>query len=96
MAVRDDPWARGGRGQMRLGCSSVATIRVDPDKLRAAANLMAQMREMAEAMRGDALRLTSGAPSYDGQFGPQVQAIGDEAAARLKAVAAVLEGRMIS
>ena len=36
-------------------------MRVDPEKLTAVAAFMAQMKENAEAMEGDASRLTSAA-----------------------------------
>jgi len=64
MAVRDNSWARGGQGPATpLGDLSLATIRVDPEKLNALAAHLAQMQERAETMRGDALRRTSAAPS---------------------------------
>jgi len=58
-------------------------IRVDPAELRRAA---LEIDEASQGFRGlgeRALRATSDAPSYDGQFGPDVWGIGADAYARM-------------
>jgi hypothetical protein len=47
----------------------------------------------AQGAASRAIAITSHAPSYDGQFGPAVHAIGAEAAARLDAIAGLLSTR---
>ena len=69
------------------------TIRVDPEKLRRSADLMLDLSQQAGNLSSRAWELTVNAPSYDGQFGPQVQAIGAEAASRIGALAALLAAR---
>jgi hypothetical protein len=62
-------------------------IRVNPDNLQEAAN---EIERVADGFRGlaeQARRATQGAPSYDGQFGPQVRIVGDEAHDRLMGLA---------
>ena len=71
----------------------MTTIRVDPNGLRASASAMASMAGDANHMADRSLSLTSSAPSYDGQFGPQVQAIGAEAAGRMRALSFLLAER---
>jgi len=71
----------------------MSVIRVDPTQLRAIAEKMGQCQQAANGLAGDALRLTSGAPSYEGQFGPPVRAIGAEADGRLKRLADLLAER---
>ena len=71
----------------------MTTIRVDPNGLRASASTMAAMAGDASVLADRSLSVTAGAPSYDGQFGPQVQAIGAEAAWRLRAISGLLTER---
>jgi len=65
----------------------MSRIRVNLDEMRLAA------REIEEAGRGylaladRSLRVGLNAPSYDGQFGPPVRAVGLEGNARLRALA---------
>jgi hypothetical protein len=54
---------------------------------------MGDMAGDASRLADRSLSLAAGAPSYDGQFGPQVQAIGAEAAWRLRAVSSLLTDR---
>jgi hypothetical protein len=68
-------------------------IRVDPEKLRKSAALMLELSQQAGGLSSRAWDLTSNAPSHDGQFGPQVQAIGAEASARIAALTALLAAR---
>jgi hypothetical protein len=62
----------------------MTVIRVDPPDLHRKAEdleeVAAQFRTLAESV----MRSTRGAPSYDGDFGPKVQAIGMETEARLR------------
>ncbi|MFV2045011.1 MAG: WXG100 family type VII secretion target [Anaerolineales bacterium] len=60
-------------------------IRVDPSELRSAALEIAETSQGCRDLAERALRATGDASSYDGQFGPRVRAIGDEAYARLNA-----------
>jgi len=65
----------------------MSVIRVDPADLQAKAR---RIEEIADGYRGlaqRALQATQGAPSYDGQFGPPVRAIGNEAYVRLDRLA---------
>ena len=71
----------------------MTTIRVDPNGLRASASVMASMAGDANHMADRAISVTAGAPSYEGQFGPQVHAIGAEAAGRMRALSLVLAER---
>lgn len=68
-------------------------IRVEPARLRASASVMVTLQGDVNDMSGDALSATAGAPSYDGQFGPEVRAIGQEASSRLRSFAGVLGTR---
>jgi hypothetical protein len=54
---------------------------------------MAGLQEISASLEADLLRLTSAAPSYDGQFGLQIEAIGSEAAARVRALTVLLDAR---
>lgn len=71
----------------------MAIIRVDPTQLRTSAGKMSQQQQEADGLAGRALGVTSGAPSYEGQFGPAVHAIGAEAAGRIKQLASLLAER---
>jgi len=62
-------------------------IQVDPVELRQAAGEIEQVAEEYRGLAEHARRATQDAQSYDGQFGPQVWAVGDEAHARLSAQA---------
>ena len=65
-------------------------IRVDPPALRQAA---AKFREAADrllTLAEEGEETAASAPSYDGQFGPQVQSMGLEAHAQMTAVATKL------
>ena len=62
-------------------------IRVNPDGLKQGASEIEQVAEAYRRLANRALRVGESAPSYDGQFGPQVQAAGDEANARLNGLA---------
>ena len=57
----------------------MSLIRVDPANLQAKARMMGEIAEGYRGLAQQALRATQGAPSYDGQFGPAVRAIGNEA-----------------
>lgn len=68
----------------------MSIIRVNPAELAEAAS---EIERVAEGFRGlaeQALRAAQDAPSYDGQFGPQVRVVGDEAHARLMGMAGQL------
>jgi len=65
----------------------MSTIRVDPDRLRKAANDIAAVAEELRAAGSQVHQAVQGAPGYDGQFGPQVASIGLEAHARSRALA---------
>jgi len=62
-------------------------IRVNPDGLKQGASEIEQVAEAYRRLADRALRVGQSAPSYDGQFGPQVQVVGDEANARLNGLA---------
>ena len=64
----------------------MTVIRVDPPDLRRNADHLEQFAEQLRALAETVLRSTEGAPSYDGDFGPKVQAIGMESQARLGAL----------
>jgi pimeloyl-ACP methyl ester carboxylesterase len=66
---------------------------VDPTQLRAIAEVMAQYQQTVHGLAGEAHHVTASAPSYDGQFGPPVHAIGAEAASRLRRLAELLGER---
>ena len=73
-------------------------IRVDPKELRASAERMSALAEKLAGMEDQALSSGANAPSYDGQFGPKVNALGTETAgqmhttiSRLKASASQLQ-----
>ena len=69
----------------------MTNIRVDPAGLRAAAKDLlsnaSNLRNLAEAVQ----RTAANAPSYDGQFGPKVRSLADQASAKLSADASRLE-----
>lgn len=58
-------------------------IRVDPSLLKGFASTMQEVGGEVTSLGSSAASAAQGAPSYDGQFGPQVAAIGAEAAARI-------------
>lgn len=60
----------------------MARIRVDPVILRQASQGASGIGATLSQVGGSVLGKASSAPSYDGQFGPRVQAIGSEASAR--------------
>ena len=62
----------------------MTTIRVNPTELRRAALEIGQAADRFRLLADDVLRATQTAPSYDGDFGPQVRSIGMEGYARLK------------
>ena len=62
-------------------------IRVNPDELRLSAQEIEEVSQGYLALADRSLRVGLDAPSYDGQFGPQVRAVGIEGSARLKALA---------
>jgi hypothetical protein len=66
-------------------------IRVSPSQLRQSANeiddVRARLLDLARSLHAEA----GSAPSYDGQFGPQVRVIGVEGLARGESIAAKLE-----
>jgi len=69
----------------------VTVIRVDPAVLEDHASRIEDRAESLRAIGREAYRATQFAPSYDGQFGAQVQAIGAEAWSRMSAQADRLE-----
>jgi len=71
----------------------MTTIRVDTQQLRRSAAIMLGLSQDASELASKAWRLAASAPSYDGQFGPEVQAIGAEAVSRIGALAAALTAR---
>lgn len=75
-------------------------IRVDAEKLRQKANELSAAAEHLTSLAEQVYVAAEGAPSYDGQFRPGVQAMGDEArdvlaskAARLETLSADLRAR---
>src|SRR3972149_11358543 len=62
-------------------------IRVDPVDLQAKARGIEEITDGYRGLAQKALQATQAAPSYDGQFGPPVRAIGNEAHVRLDRVA---------
>ena len=62
-------------------------IRVNPEELKLAAREIEAVAGSYRALADRALRAGLNAPSYDGQFGPRVRAIGLEGHARLRALA---------
>ncbi len=65
-------------------------IRVDPHSLRQAAAKLGEAAEETGSLGEEAAEAAAGAPSYDGQFGSQVQSLGAEAHAQMTAVATKL------
>ena len=65
-------------------------IRVNPDDLQQGASEIEQAAEAYRRLADRVLRVAQAAPSYDGQFGPQVLPVGDEANGRLNGLAARL------
>ncbi|HKY83332.1 MAG TPA: hypothetical protein VJ160_00750, partial [Anaerolineales bacterium] len=68
-------------------------IRVNPDELRLSAREIDEVGQGYLALADRSLRVGLDAPSYDGQFGPQVRAVGIEGSARLRALADRLSER---
>ena len=66
-------------------------IRVDAEKLRLKADELSAAAERLTSLAEQVYVAAEGAPSYDGQFRPGVQAMGDEARAVLASKAARLE-----
>ena len=64
----------------------MTTIQVDPDQLRLASEQYAAMAQRLLRLQWDVEQAADGAPSYDGQFGPQVQSMQAEAAASVQRV----------
>jgi len=62
-------------------------IRVNPDDLRLSAREIDEVGQGYLALADRSLRVGLDAPSYDGQFGPQVRAVGIEGSARLRSLA---------
>ncbi len=60
-------------------------IRVDPTHLRETSDRLTSLAERLNQLARDALENAEAAPSYDGQFGPRVRALGAEAFAHLSA-----------
>jgi len=58
-------------------------IQVDPQNLRASAQRLSALVEALSLQRDQILKSAAGAPSYDGQFGPQVNALAADAAAQV-------------
>jgi hypothetical protein len=56
-------------------------IRVTPSELRDAANRLQELADRVRQLGHEALDAAESAPSYDGQFGPQVESMGAEAQA---------------
>ncbi len=69
----------------------MARIQVEPAHLHETANKLAESAVRIRALGADTLKAGLGAPSYDGQFGPQVRNLGEEANAALTAKAGRLE-----
>ena len=69
----------------------MTVIRVDPPVLESHASRIEAEAESLRAIGREASRATHSAPSYDGQFGPKVDAIGAEAWSRMSAQADRLE-----
>ena len=65
-------------------------IRVDPPALRQTAAKFRQAADRVLALAEEGEETAASAPSYDGQFGPQVQSLGLEAHAQMTAVATKL------
>jgi len=65
-------------------------IRVDPPALRQTAAKIRQAADRVLALAEEGEETAASAPSYDGQFGPQVQSMGLEAHAQMTAVATKL------
>ena len=68
----------------------MADIRVDPPSLREAAAKLSDAADRTRKLAEDAAESAASAPSYDGQFGSQVQSMGAEAHAQMTAVATKL------
>ena len=66
-------------------------IEVNPSSLRQTADQFEATAARLRALAEDALQLTAGAPSHDGQFGPKANALGAEAQAALASRADQLE-----
>ncbi len=64
----------------------MTTIQVDPDQLRLASEQYAAMAQRVLKLQWDAEQAAGGAPSYEGQFGPQVQSMQVEAAASIQRI----------
>ena len=62
------------------------TIRVDPGRLHKAASDIASVAEELRTAGSQLHQVAQGAPSYDGQFGPQVASFGLEADSRSRAL----------
>ena len=66
-------------------------IRVDPNTLHFYAGQITGIALSLRQLGSEVSAATSNAPSYDGQFGPRVASVGQEAAARYQALAGRLE-----
>jgi hypothetical protein len=64
----------------------MSTIRVDPGRLRKAADDIASVGEQLRTVGAQQYQATQGLPSYDGQFSSRVAPIGSEALARSRAL----------
>ncbi len=65
----------------------MADIHVDPSSLREAAEKLIEASDQLDGLGDEAMQVAAGAPSYDGQFGNQVQSMGLEAHASLGVLA---------
>lgn len=65
-------------------------IRVDPPSLRQAAAKLSEAADRTRKLAEEAAESAASAPSYDGQFGNQVQSMGSEAYAQMTVVATKL------
>ena len=65
----------------------MTVIRVEPATLRKAAQGLAQVAEQVRSAGDHVYQETQGAPSYDGQFGPQVASVGAQALAQARSLA---------
>jgi len=68
----------------------VTTIRVDPEQLRLASEQYAALAQRLQKLQWDLEQAAGGAPSYDGQFGPQVESLQTEAAGSIQRILARL------